>query len=142
MKAISLASLAVLGMFAIGSQAFAADPSGTWRLTSGKVTVKVRQCGGEICANIVGLKEPTYDDGTPKIDRHNKNPALRKRPLMGLSVLSDMRPAGDNSWQGAIYNADDGRTYSATMTMSGNTIKLKGCVAGIFCKTQTFVKVN
>ena len=135
-------SLAVLGLLATTGFALAADPSGTWRLDDGKVTVKVRQCGGEVCANIVGLKEPTYEDGTPKIDKYNKNPALRKRPLMGLSVLSDMKPTGDNTWSGKIYNADDGKTYSATMTMSGSTMKLKGCVAGIFCKTNTFRRVN
>src|SRR6476660_2272707 len=105
MKAISLAALALL---ATTSVALADDPSGVWRLDSGKVTVKVEQCGAELCANIVGLKEPTYKDGTPKIDRHNVDPALRKRPLMGLNVLSDMKPSGENSWKGAIYNADDG----------------------------------
>jgi uncharacterized protein (DUF2147 family) len=135
-------SLAVLGLLATTGLALAADPSGTWRLVDGKVTVKVRQCGGEVCANIVGLKEPTYKDGTPKIDKYNKNPALRKRPLMGLSVLSDMKPTGDNTWSGKIYNADDGKTYSATMSMSGSTMKLKGCVAGILCKTNTFRRVN
>lgn len=141
MKAISLAALALLAT-ATTSVAMADDPSGVWRLDSGKVTVKVEQCGEELCANIVGLKEPTYKDGTPKIDRHNENPALRKRPLMGLAVLSDMKPSGENSWKGAIYNADDGKTYSATMSLEGNVIKLKGCVAGIFCKTNTFNKVN
>ncbi|MGE3876697.1 MAG: DUF2147 domain-containing protein [Parvibaculaceae bacterium] len=139
MKAISLA---VLGLLATTGFAFAADPSGTWRLDNGKVTVKVRQCGGQICANIVALKEPTYKDGSPKIDKYNKNPSLRNRPLMGLSVLSDMKPNGDNSWAGNIYNADDGKTYSATMTLSGDTMKLKGCVAGIFCKTNTFKRLN
>ncbi|QIG51337.1 DUF2147 domain-containing protein [Nordella sp. HKS 07] len=135
-------SLAVLGLLATTGFALAADPSGTWRLDNGKVTVKVRQCGAEVCANIVGLKEPTYKDGKPKIDKYNKNPALRDRPLMGLAVLSNMKPTGDNTWAGNIYNADDGRTYSATMTLNGNTMKLKGCVAGIFCKTNTFRKLN
>ncbi len=135
-------SLAVLGLLATTGFAFAADPSGTWRLDNGKITVKVRQCGGEVCANIVGLKEPTYKDGKAKIDKYNKNPALRNRPLMGLAVLSNMKPTGDGTWAGNIYNADDGRTYTATMTMTGNTMKLKGCVAGIFCKTNTFKKVN
>lgn len=139
MKAISLAALA---LFATTSLALADDPSGTWRLDSGKITVKVRQCGGELCANIVGLKEPTYKDGKPKIDRHNQNPALRNRRLMGLAVLSGMKPNGENSWKGSIYNADDGKTYSATMSLNGNVMRLKGCVAGIFCKTNTFNKVN
>lgn len=142
MKAISIAGLVALGLFATAGFALAGDPSGTWRLDSGKVTVKVRACGSGLCANIVGLKEPTYKDGKPKIDRHNKNPSLRNRPLMGLSVLSGMKPAGDNAWKGSIYNADDGKTYSATMTLNGNVMKLKGCVAGIFCKTNTFNKVN
>jgi uncharacterized protein (DUF2147 family) len=140
MKASSLAALC---LFAMSGLALAEDPSGVWKLDSGKVTVKVSQCGGELCANIVALKEPTYKDGTPKIDRHNKNPALRKRPLMGLSVLSDMKPNGENSWEGSIYNADDGRIYSATMNLvDASTMKLKGCVAGIFCKTQTFTKIE
>ncbi len=142
MKAITLAGLAAFGLLAATNVALAGDPSGTWRLSSGKVTVKVRQCGGELCANIVGLKEPTYKDGKAKIDRHNQNPALRSRPLMGLSVLSGMKPNGENSWKGSIYNADDGKTYSATMSLDGNVMKLKGCVAGIFCKVQTFNKVN
>jgi uncharacterized protein (DUF2147 family) len=135
-------SLAVFGLLATTGYALADDPSGTWRLDNGKVTVKVEQCGEQVCANIVALKEPTYKDGTPKIDKYNKDPTLRSRPLIGLPVLSDMKAAGDNKWAGNIYNADDGRTYSATMTLSGSTMKLKGCVAGIFCKTNTFKKLD
>jgi uncharacterized protein (DUF2147 family) len=139
MKAISLA---VFGLLATTGYALAEDPSGTWRLDNGKVTVKVSQCGEEVCANIVALKEPTYKDGKAKIDKYNKDPSLRSRPLIGLPVLSDMKAAGDNKWAGNIYNADDGRTYDATMTLSGTTMKLKGCVAGIFCKTNTFKKLD
>ncbi len=142
MKATTLAGLAVACLVAGSNLALADDPSGVWKLDSGKVTVQVRQCGGELCANIVALKEPTYKDGTPKVDRHNVDPSLRSRPLMGLSVLSDMKPTGENSWKGAIYNADDGKTYSATMTLVGNVMKLRGCVAAIFCKTNTFTKLN
>ena len=54
-------SLAVLGLLATTGFALAADPSGTWRLDNGKITVKVRQCGGEVCANIVGLKDCSAD---------------------------------------------------------------------------------
>jgi uncharacterized protein (DUF2147 family) len=139
MKAITVA---VLSLLATSGFALASDPSGTWRLDNGKVTVKVSQCGNEVCANIVALKEPAYKDGSPKIDKYNKKPSLRRRPLIGLPVLRDMKPAGDNKWSGNIYNADDGRTYSATMSLAGDTMKLKGCVAGIFCKTNTFKKFD
>jgi len=120
-----------------------ADPEGIWSMSNGKVTVKVDDCGGNLCAHIVGLKEPISKiDGKPKVDRENPDPAKRKRPLIGLSILIGMKPAGDNLWKGAIYNPDDGRTYSATVRYEGQNMKVKGCVGGVFCKTNTFVRSN
>lgn len=112
-------------------------------MSSGKVTVKVRPCGGTICGTIAGLKEPISKiDGKPKVDRENPDPSLRKRPLIGLPILIGMKPAGEDSWKGAIYNPDDGNTYSATLTLNGSKMKVKGCVAGILCKTNSFVRLN
>jgi len=127
----------------LAAPALADAPSGVWSMSNGKVTVKVDDCGGKLCAQIIGLKEPISKiDGKPKVDRENPDPAKRKRPLIGLSILIDMKPAGENLWQGAIYNPDDGKTYSATVVNEGDKMKVKGCVAGIFCKTNTFVRAN
>lgn len=126
---------------AFGGSALAASPEGVWSMTNGKVTVSVDECGGNLCATIVGLKEPISKiDGKPKVDRENPDPDKRKRSLIGLSILIGMKPAGDNFWKGAIYNPDDGRTYSATVSQDGDQMKVKGCVAGVFCKTNTFVR--
>jgi uncharacterized protein (DUF2147 family) len=120
-----------------------ANPEGIWSMSNGKVTVKVNDCGGNLCARIVGLKEPISKiDGKPKVDRENPDREKRKRPLIGLSILIDMKPAGNNLWKGAIYNPDDGKTYSATVRYEGQNMKVKGCVAGVFCKTNTFVRAN
>jgi uncharacterized protein (DUF2147 family) len=120
-----------------------ANPDGVWSMSDGKVTVKVDDCGGNLCARIVGLKEPISKiDGLPKVDRENPDPAKRKRPLIGLSILIGMKPAGENYWKGAIYNPDDGKTYSGTVRYDGQNMKVKGCVAGILCKTNTFVRAN
>ncbi|MBC8038904.1 MAG: DUF2147 domain-containing protein, partial [Rhizobiales bacterium] len=92
---------------------------------------------------IVALKEPISKiDGKPKIDRENPKQSLRQRPLIGLSILVGMKAAGDNTWKGAIYNPDDGKTYSGTLKLNGATMKLQGCVLKLFCKTNTFVRVN
>jgi uncharacterized protein (DUF2147 family) len=123
------------------SAALAADPSGTWRMDNGKVTVRVSDCGGKLCGWIVALKKPLDKHGRPKRDKDNPNPALRNRPVIGLALLSNMRPAGDNRWEGQIYNPDDGRTYSAKMKLEGGTMKIKGCVL-IFCKSQRFAKID
>ena len=136
-------ALALLLILAVASPSYAIAPSGIWSMSNGKVTVRVSNCGSNLCAKIVGLKEPISKiDGKPKVDRENPDPAKRQRPLIGLSILINMKPAGDGTWQGAIYNPDDGKTYSATVRHEGSTMKVKGCVAGIFCKTNTFVKAN
>lgn len=127
----------------LAGSALAGDPEGVWTMSDGKVTVKVDECSGNLCARIIGLKEPISKiDGKPKVDRENPDPAKRGRPLIGLSILIDMQPSGENLWQGAIYNPDDGKTYSATVRQDGNRMKVKGCVAGIFCKTNTFLRSN
>ena len=120
-----------------------ATPDGVWAMTNGKVRVKISDCGDNLCARIVGLAQPISKiDGKPKVDRENPDAAKRQRPLIGLSILIGMKPAGDGLWKGAIYNPDDGKVYSGTVSHSGDTIKVKGCVAGVFCRTNTFVKVN
>ncbi len=130
-------------MIAAAAPALAANPDGIWSMSNGKVTVRVSDCGSNLCAKIVGLKEPISKiDGKPKVDRENPSAGKRTRPLIGLSILINMKPAGDGLWKGAIYNPDDGKTYSATVVHDGKTMKVKGCVASVFCKTNTFVKSN
>ena len=121
--------------------AYADSPKGTWAMPDRKFIVSVDRCGANLCGRIVGLKEPTYSNGRKKIDRHNENATLRSRPLMGLRLLLNMRPAGTNTWTGKIYNPDDGKTYGATLSLKENIMKVQGCVAGIFCKTVHFTRL-
>jgi uncharacterized protein (DUF2147 family) len=115
--------------------------NGVWMLARGKVTVRITSCGDSLCGAIVGLAKPLNKRGQPKVDKKNPNEALRNRPLIGLTILANMKPAGENRWQGTIYNADDGRTYSSYMNLSGSSMKVKGCV-GPLCKTMVFVRQN
>ena len=140
MTALALSFLA----YATVAPATAASPDGIWSMSNGKVIVRVANCGSNLCANIVGLKEPISKiDGKPKVDRANPDPAKRGRPLIGLSILIGMKPAGPGHWEGAIYNPDDGQTYSATVSNDGgDKMLVMGCVAAIFCKTNTFVRSN
>jgi uncharacterized protein (DUF2147 family) len=120
------------------------SPAGTWRLSSGNVTIRVSQCGGQnLCATIVGLAQPLNKKGQPKTDKDNPNPALRNRRIIGLTVVNGMKPAGANTWRGSIYNADDGRTYSGSATVAGNSLIIKACIlGGLACKKRHFVRVN
>ena len=136
--------LGIAALFAVGLSGPAlADESanGVWMLDSGKVTVRIAPCGPNLCGEIVGLAKPLNKQGLPKVDKKNPDEALRNRPLMGLTILANMKPSGDNKWKGTIYNADDGRTYSSYMKLSGDNMKVKGCV-GPFCKTMKFIRTN
>ena len=115
--------------------------SGVWLMENGKVTVRISPCGPNLCGTIVALAKPLNKQGKPKVDKENPNESLRNRPIIGLTILSNMAPQSDNKWAGTIYNADDGRTYSSYMKLVGDHMKVKGCVAFI-CKSMDFTRIN
>ena len=95
--------------------AAAPDATGTWRMENGKVTVRIVPCGSRLCGNIVALAKPLDKKGRPKRDKENPNASLRNRPIIGLRILHGMEARGDGKWEGSIYNADDGNTYSSPL---------------------------
>src|SRR5437660_1467116 len=133
-REVALAALIGMGS---SSVALADDPFGRWQMEGGKVTVQVSNCGGSLCGRIVALKKPLDKHGNPKVDKDNPDPSLRMRPVIGLSLFRDMKRTADNQWQGVIYVPDDGRTYNAIVYISGDVMKVKGCVM-VFCRAKTF----
>lgn len=130
------------GMWSGVAQADDGEAMGVWRLDNGKVTVQVYQCGGALCGTVVALKKPKDDKGRPRLDKENPNPSLRGRPVIGLTILSNMVAQGDNKWRGTIYNPDDGYTYSSKMKLQGSdTMKVEGCFT-VFCKTMKFIRIR
>jgi uncharacterized protein (DUF2147 family) len=126
-----------------GLSAQAEEAAGVWMMDSGKVTVRIADCGASLCGTIVALKKPLDKKGRPKLDKENPNPALRGRRVIGLTILSNMKPTGENSWKGTIYNPDDGNTYSSRMMLKGaNAMRVEGCVASLFCKTIKFTRIK
>ena len=126
--------------------AFAADPSGTWLTEGSAATVRIGNCGAELCGTIVALKEPNDPaTGRPKTDKHNPDAGKRDRPVVGVLVVFGMKPSGTpDKWTTQLYNAEDGKTYSGSVTMQGaRTLKVEGCVlGGLICKGQTWTRAS
>jgi uncharacterized protein (DUF2147 family) len=126
--------------------AHAAEPFGTWLTADGKSQVHIVNCGGALCGSLAWLKEPNDPDtGKPKLDKHNVDASKQSRPVLGIPIVLNMKPSGTpGKWDGDVYNAEDGRTYSGSFTMTGaNTAELKGCVlGGLICKAQTWTRAN
>ena len=121
----------------------AGEPTGIWLTQAGDARVRVSKCGGGICGVIVGLKQPIDPaTGKPQVDDKNPNPALAKRPMIGLPLFSGMHATGPGKWSGQIYNADDGNTYASNVSVTGtDTLRVEGCV-GMLCGGETWTRVG
>jgi uncharacterized protein (DUF2147 family) len=138
--------LALVAMsVALAAPAWAADPKGTWLTEPGTSRIRIADCGGTLCGTIVWLKETNDPEtGKPKLDKANADSSKRSRPLMGTTIVIGMKPAGTDKWAGQVYNAEDGKTYSGSITMQGaGALKPEGCALGGFlCKARTWMRVN
>jgi uncharacterized protein (DUF2147 family) len=141
--------LTTLALFTIGPRtiapAFAADPLGTWYTEGKESQVRITKCGDALCGSLIWLKVPNDPQtGKPKTDSENTDPALRKRPLLGVQIVISMLPSGvADQWKGKVYNAKDGNTYTGYFTLTGqDTAELKGCAMGFICKSQTWTRAK
>ena len=125
-----------------GAIARADDAAGTWIMDNGKITVRLAPCDGNLCGKIVAMKKPLDKKGNPKRDKHNPNPALRSRPVIGLTIMAQMKPNGDRRWAGKIYNPDDGNTYTSYMSLVDGQMKVEGCVLAVLCEKITFRRAD
>jgi len=139
-----LFAAALFFLLAASGAAFAADPAGIWLTQNGASRIKLADCGGAVCGTIIWLKEPNDDNGKPKTDKNNSDASKRSRPLIGVQIVLGMKPAGADKWTGQVYNAEDGKTYSGNLTLSGgDKLQLQGCaLGGLLCKGQTWTRMN
>lgn len=117
------------------------EPGGIWLTQAGDAKVRVSKCGAGICGVVVWLKDPIDPaTGKPHVDDKNPNPALKRRPMIGLPLFSGMHATGPDRWSGQIYNADDGSTYASNISVSSpDTLKVEGCV-GAFCGGENWTR--
>lgn len=145
-RLIERMTVAAFGLAALllSNGASAAPPYGVWTSQERDVRVRLRDCGGRICGTLVWLQESRDPKtGLPKTDRRNPDPAKRTRPLIGIQVVHDFVPTRARKWSGKIYNADDGRTYRAHLTvLDRRTIRLEGCMLVVLCMGHTWRRVD
>jgi uncharacterized protein (DUF2147 family) len=126
----------VLGLALLMSPAFAAEPTGEWEVENGYARVRIENCGDALWGAISWEKQPGG------VDDKNGDPKLRGRPVLGMPILLNLKPARDR-WEGEVYNSQDGNTYSASIRlMDPDTLRLEGCVLSIFCGSQNWTRVQ
>lgn len=128
---------------------------GTWLTASGVAQVKIEPCAnassGALCGFIVGLINPKGPDGTvvapeAATDYRNEDPSLRNRKVIGMPLIWGFTktPDGNVFESGQIYNAENGKTYSANISLQPDgTLRLRGYVGSpLFGETQIWTRVK
>ena len=128
-------------IFATGlgtGSALAADPTGDWRVADGVANIRVAQCNGNMWGVVSWEKTPGGRDS------HNPDAAKQNRPTLGMPILLNMKKKpGTDAWEGQVYNAKDGQTYSSTIKPVGNDqLEIQGCVLGFLCGGETWTRVG
>ncbi|MDB5484333.1 MAG: hypothetical protein JWR29_237, partial [Tardiphaga sp.] len=93
----AIALLGTLLLATTGSAQDPVEPTGVWQTQAGDARVKVSKCGAGLCGVIVSIRDKIDPaTGKPAVDDKNPNPALKDRPMVGVSLFSSMRPVGLN----------------------------------------------
>ncbi|OWV74930.1 hypothetical protein ATY76_26605 [Rhizobium sp. R339] len=99
----------------IAGMAYAEEPIvGNWKTASGE-TAAIAPCGGGYCVTLKTGKYSGRKIGT----------------LAGTG----------GSYAGEITDPAADKTYSGAGKVSGNSLKMQGCVLKILCKTQTWTRL-
>ena len=108
---------------------------GFWLTTDKDSQVEIyKGTNGKYYGKVSWLEEPN-ENGKPKVDDENPDPALQNRPILGLPLLQAFEyDKKDKQWvNGTIYDPDNGKTYDCYMWFEDdfNKLHIKGYVMGM-----------
>jgi uncharacterized protein (DUF2147 family) len=141
-----LSALAGLIFVAVSSfsEARGTGLPGTWLTQDGSSKIRFETCGAALCGRLVWLRDPNdQQTGKPRIDQNNPEHNKRGRSLLGMVVLTKIRPVRPLEWSASAYNPEDARTYDVTLTLTLHRLVLRGCVFwGLICRHETWTRVE
>jgi uncharacterized protein (DUF2147 family) len=147
------AALALAALVSTGGSAFAASPLGDWMTEDGAGIVRIGPCGSiqvgspPPAAARPGTRQPAAkpDPAAPLCGllawSRNDDPGKDDKSFIGTKILSDMKPAGNNRWEGEVTNPTNGKVYQSFMGLrSENVLRIEGCVLGFLCGGQDWTR--
>lgn len=127
MRYAILAAVTVLGFAA---PALADPVEGVWKTQvddGAYAYITIAPCGEKICGTI----SRTFDD-SGEYNSANK----------GKPIVWDMEAQGGGAYKdGKIWQPSTGKVYNSKMALTGNSLKVQGCV-GPICKKQMWSRVQ
>lgn len=121
------------------------DILGVWTNSDKILKVKIEKIGSHYFGKLVWLEKPNEPDGSPKLDKHNPDPSLRKVPFIGLRIMKDMKYRGNGVWGGGtLYDPEKGKSYGCKITMTTHdAANIRGFIGvSLLGKTEKFSRVS
>jgi uncharacterized protein (DUF2147 family) len=119
-------------LIALATPALADPAGGVWQteVDDGKFAyITMAPCGGAYCGTI----SRTFENGGTEYQSEN----------IGRQIVIDMVAAGDGSYTGQVWRPSNDKVYVGKMSVSGDSLTLKGCVAGgLICAAQGWARVQ
>lgn len=116
----------------MGGMAMADPLLGTWRTAKddngNSGLIQVSQCGNALCGKLV----KSYDANGKEMASDN----------IGRNIISETVPTGGGEYKGKVYSPDRDKTYNSRLQLSGDMLKVSGCVFGICRDGGTWKKVQ
>ena len=146
---IALVGMMIFPMMQVQAQdVVAKDVLGKWLNEDKDAHIEIFMKGDKFFGKIVWIKIPIDPEtGKPKLDKHNPDPELQKRPSLGLELLTNF-VFDDDEWEdGEIYDPKTGKTYSCYMEFPDednlDNLKIRGYVGiSLLGKTTYWTRVK
>ncbi|MCD9146333.1 DUF2147 domain-containing protein [Pseudophaeobacter flagellatus] len=125
-----LTSLALATLTTAGTAL--ADPVlGTWKTQpddGAYAHIEMAPCGAAICGKIARTFNDSGEYASPNI---------------GKTLVIDMVAQGDGHYRGEVWRPSNDKIYTGKMDLDGNSLALRGCVAGgLICSKQDWTRVK
>jgi uncharacterized protein (DUF2147 family) len=133
----------LVAMVAASLAQVALEPDGTWLTADNTAKIRFESCAGAPCGRLVWLRDPLDPKtGEAILDRNNPDPSLRARRLLGIPLITDIRPLAPGEWSARAYNAEDAGIYDVNLKLvAADRLAVRGCgLAGLICKTELWTK--
>lgn len=118
-------------LVAFATSAAAEEAVGVWQTEvddGAYAHITIAPCGNAVC----GVISRTFNaDG----EYQSEN--------IGKTLVIDMVPQGGGAYEGQVWRPSNNKMYIGKMDVSGNALRLRGCVAGgLLCSSQNWARVS
>ncbi len=139
MKKLVVVTLLILSKLSLFAQN---EIVGKWLSQDKEAVIEIYEKQGKYFGKFAWLKKATDAKGQPATDTENPNAALRKQPLIGMVMLSNMYFENKKWKGGTVYDPDSGKSYKCEMWQkSPQTLNIRGFL-GLFYGTETWTIVK